>query len=253
MNTSTCSRQGDIAFQTNLYNDPNPSRRHLHTTRRNWVTRELSRYTRVPGTSVVEVGVGAGIYTRLLADRECRIMAIDINTDFLNNICDLPDVTVMCADATRDLGLRDYDVALCSEVLEHVPPAESMGMLATLYRSVRPGGIVILTTPQRMSTMETMVRTLRFPPMLALARRIYGQVDDLGHINVMRGSALRAQVLATGFEIVQNTQVALYLPLLAEFGGEAGKRIATVLERWITDTVFSALLWQQCFVLRRPA
>lgn len=244
--------QGDIAFQLNLYQDPNPTRRYLHTVRREWVAGRLAKYTQTVGMRVLEVGVGAGIYTRILSERGCEVFAIDINADFLNGVAHLPGVMVCCTDATRRVPASGYALALCSEVLEHVDPEASTGMLRTLFDGIKPGGIVVLTTPQRTSTMETFIRLLAFRPFMALAKMIYGTVDDLGHINVLRAGELQKQLLETGFEIVEHTQLSLYLPVLAEFGGNFGQRIAQFLERRMRGTFLSGLLWTQAYVLRRP-
>lgn len=245
--------QADIAFQANLYNDPNPSRRWLHTVRREWVQQKLVQYTPAPGIRVIEIGVGAGIYTRQLAARGAKIYAVDINPDFLNAVRDLPDIMISCGDATRGVSLDSHDLALCSEVLEHVVPQDSLRLLHTLYHAVRPGGHVILTTPQRTSTMERFVRLLQYRPFLALARAIYGKVDELGHINVLSDRELMAQLQAVGFEVVECTKRALYLPVLAEVGGRPGQAIAAFLERPLRNSVLSGLLWTQAYVLRRPA
>ena len=73
--------------------------------------------------------------------------------------------------AGEGLPYRDgsFDRVYCSEVLEHVPPERSLAMLESLHDALRPGGVLILTTPQRYSTVELGARLLRFKPMLAIA------------------------------------------------------------------------------------
>jgi len=68
------------------------------------------------------------------------------------------------------------------------------------------------TTPQPHSTVEIAARLLRFHALLALARRIYGSVDDLGHINLLTPTALRLQLKDLGFEILESTRRGLYIP-----------------------------------------
>ena len=68
------ARQEDIAFQANLYSDPNPTRRGLHRVRRDWVQARLAeRATR--GSKVLEVGIGCGIFTRGLSDMAANVTA----------------------------------------------------------------------------------------------------------------------------------------------------------------------------------
>jgi len=246
-------QQEDIAFQARLYDDPNPTRRGLHRARKAWVEARLERYLR-PGAKVLEVGVGCGLFTQFLAEKGVVVTAVDINRAFLEGVRELPGVTTKYGDATTDLGLRDFDIGLSSEVIEHVPPARSQAMLNEFFRAIRPGGVLVLSTPQRFSTLELTARLLRFPPILALARKIYGSADDLGHINLMTRAGLKKQIKSAGFEIVDHALFGFYLPGVAEFGGKAGagalKSIGRVLGR---VPVLSGLLWTQGYVLRKPA
>jgi 2-polyprenyl-3-methyl-5-hydroxy-6-metoxy-1,4-benzoquinol methylase len=251
--TIAVAQQGDVAFQARLYSDPNPTRRGLHTTRRDWVLENALAFT-CPGDRVIEVGVGCGVFTGALSAAGRRITAVDINPAFLDNVSALPGVETHCVDATRPVQLGCHDLAVCSEVLEHVPPEHSLGMLKTLHDSLKPGGMLVLSTPQRFATVELMARLLRFPPILALARRLYGTADELGHINLLTEPQLRRQIRAIGFEIVDRTRFGFYLPMIAEFCGEGGARLLRAMGRALLHVpLLRGLLWTQAWVLRRPA
>lgn len=251
-NTCASPLQGDISFQANLYDDPNPTRRGLHRARRDWVIKRLtSRVGR--GTNVLEIGVGCGIFTRNLVDLGADVIAVDVNQTFLDGVSDLDDVRVMNADATQDFGVRNVEVALLSEVLEHVPSERSVDMLTTIFQALQPEGVLILTTPQRFSSMELTARLLKFPPILALARKIYGTADELGHINLLTSGRLRAQLCEAGFEIVESDLFGFYLPGVAEFGGKLGAgllRSSGHVLRKIPG--LRHLIWTQGYVLRKP-
>lgn len=249
--TGTIASQGDVAFQARLYSDPNPTRRGLHIARRDWVL-GLAMAHSGRGDRVLEVGVGCGVFTAELSRAGRRISAVDINRAFLSNVGSLANVETHCLDATRELGLGAHDLAICSEVLEHVPPEGSRGMLEALHDALRPGGVLILSTPQSYSTVELMARLLRFGPILALARRLYGSADELGHINLLTAPALRRQIEATGFEVVGHSRFGFYLPAVAEFGGSAGARLLAATGRVLARIpLLRGLLWTQGWVLRR--
>jgi 2-polyprenyl-3-methyl-5-hydroxy-6-metoxy-1,4-benzoquinol methylase len=245
--------QEDIAFQARLYDDPNPTRRGLHRARKAWVEVRLERYLK-PHAKVLEVGVGCGLFTQFMSGMGMAVTAVDINQAFLDGVEGLPAVSVRHGDATTDLGLRDFDVGLSSEVIEHVPRERSEAMLREFLRALKPGGVLVLSTPQRFSTLELTARLLRFPPALALARRIYGSADDLGHINLLTRGQLQRQIAAAGFEIIEHEVFGLYLPAVAEFGGGIGARFLGSLGSVLAHVpILRSLLWTQGYVLRKPA
>lgn len=247
---TSIARQEQIAFQANLYSDPNPTRRGLHGARRAWVESALDQFVR-PGTKVLEVGVGCGTIVRFLSEKGAEVTAVDINPDFVDAVKTLPNVTAHIRDATKPLDLPSQDVAVSSEVLEHVPPEGSLAMLKSIRQSLRPDGVFVLTTPQRYATMELMARLLQFPLVLALARKTYGSVDELGHINLLTAAALRRQLAAAGFEIEREARFGFYLPVIAELGGSAGQRLLVAVERIIRNVpVLRGLIWTQAYVLR---
>ena len=245
--------QGDVEFQRRLYEDPNPTRRGLHSTRRDWVLDQATANSKV-NDRVLEVGVGCGVFTEALAAAGRRVSAVDINPAFLDNVASLKSVDTHLKDATRPLELGDHDLAICSEVLEHVPPGRSQAMLDSLHDALRPGGTLVLTTPQRFASVELVARLFRFKPVLALARRLYGSADELGHINLLTVAALRDQLGRAGFTVEGQRRFGFYLPVIAEFAGKPGAALLRGIEKTIRPLpVVRGLLWTQAYVLRRAA
>jgi len=247
------SRQGDVEFQRALYEDANATRRGLHRARRDWVLDQALANSK-KGSRVLEVGVGCGIFTERLSAEGRKVSAVDINPAFLDNVSGLKSVEVYRKDATQPLELGEHDLALCSEVLEHVPPERSQAMLDSLFDALKPGGMLILTTPQRYSMVELGARLLQFGPLLALARKLYGSAEELGHINLLTVGALEKQLRNSGFEIVRLRRFGFYLPAVAEFGGNAGAAALAAMGRAVAAVpLLRSLLWTQGWVLRRPA
>ena len=245
--------QGDVAFQRALYDDGNATRRGLHRTRRDWVLGQALGHSQA-GDKLLEVGVGCGVFTEALSGAGRQVSAVDINPAFLDNVRPLDRVATHLLDATRPLGLGDHDLAICSEVLEHVPPASSQAMLDSLYGALKPGGVLVLTTPQRFSTVELMARLLKFPPVLALARKLYGSAEELGHINLLTAGAASDQIKRAGFAVESQRRFGFYLPVVAEFGGGAGAALLRGIEAALRKLpLLRGLLWTQGWVLRKPA
>ncbi len=242
-------RQEHPAFQANLYESRNPTRRYLHNVRRSWVIQALGEVA-TSQTCFLEIGIGCGIYTQWMASHG-NVFAVDINSSFVEIANLIPGVTAQVADITTDHFAPTHDVALCSEVLEHV--TDSTSALKNIFASLKPGGYLVLTTPNSYSTVEMTARLLAFGPVIKLARLIYGEsVDDLGHINRMTRTQLRAQIDEAGFEVLRQDNIAFYLPAVAEFCGEAGTRICQWFAQRLAGTRLASLLWTQCWVLRRP-
>lgn len=243
--------QGDVAFQRGLYEDRNPTRRWLHRTRRDWLLARIAAHAR-PGDRVAEVGVGCGIFTEAMAGMGLKVTAIDIHQPFLDNIAGLEGVAAFRHDATTPGTFGGHRLVVCSEVLEHVPPARSQAMVDNLVGLLEPGGLLILTTPQRYAVVEMVVRLFRFRVVLALARLIYGDAQPLGHINVLTHGELSRQLARAGAEIVEQDRFGLYLPLVAEAGGRAGQTLLAALTPLFRALPgLRALLWTQGWVVRR--
>ncbi len=102
--------------------------------------------------------------------------------------------------------------------------------------------------------VELFSRLFRFGPFLALARKLYGQAEDLGHINLLTAAAVEAQLRKAGFEMLSSTRFGFYLPVVAEFGGETGWRFLKGVGGALAKIpILRGLLWTQGWVVRRPA
>lgn len=241
-------KQNDIGFQSNLYESKNPTRNWLHNWRRSWLHSCFSLLAK-PGDRVLEVGCGCGIHTKFFA-KDHSVTALDINKSFVDTVSQIPNVEALECDASKTIPFSDFfNIAVCSEVLEHV--SDSKAMLRHIYQSLKPGGILILTTPNKYSTVELTARLLKFKPFVAIAQKIYKEpVEDLGHINLKTQADLEEEARATGFKLMSRTELGLYLPGIAEFMGETGLSICKQLERVLPNNF--GVKWTQCLCLTKP-
>lgn len=246
--------QGDIGFQSNLYDSGNPTRRWLHRVRHEWVMAKIAQYKPASGGEAFDCGVGCGIYTREMSKLGCRVTGVDINESFVAAVADVPRASAYVTDICRLNALKSYafaDVAVCSEVLEHVDNVRMA--LATLYDALAPGGHLVLTTPQKWSTVELVARTLKVKLVAQIARAMYNEpVAELGHISLMTAAELQSEIRRAGFTVVEHDVFAFYLPVIAEFMGESGQRGLAAAATWIARRpMLRGLLWTQAYVLRR--
>jgi SAM-dependent methyltransferase len=96
------------------------------------------------------------------------------------------------------LASDSYDRILCNHVLEHVDDAKA---LAELFRILRPGGRVLITSP----VVEGWAHTYENPAVTAPEDRLvhFGQAD---HVRLY-GRDIRDRIRAAGFDLTEFTAV----------------------------------------------
>jgi SAM-dependent methyltransferase len=244
-----------LALQETLYTSRNPTRRWLHLARRERIERLLRRAAAAgPTDRALEVGPGSGVYLPLLADLFGEVLAADVEPAFLEQARRLREShrnLVPVADDITDTRLepRSCDVVLCSEVIEHI--RDSPAALAGIHRVLRPGGHLVLSTPQPLSPLELLGRVAFLPGVIQVVRRIYREpILATGHVNLVPARELRLQLAGAGFRIVDSFRSGVYLPLVAEFGGRAGLRLEQWLERRLAGGRLDRLLWTQYYLAK---
>lgn len=102
----------------------------------------------VAGRRVLEVGTNVGYGTELLAAEAETVVGVGLSLDHARAARARARVEVLRADGQR-LPFREgsFDVAVSFQVVEHVWDVGAF--LHELRRVVRPGGVVLLSTPQR--------------------------------------------------------------------------------------------------------
>jgi ubiquinone/menaquinone biosynthesis C-methylase UbiE len=116
------------------------------------------------GSKALDVGCGTGRVAFELAANGFKVDAVDIEPRVIElakriaaarnetncnfRVCDFRDQNGVTSE--------DYDLVVCSEVLEHVADYEHIHEM--IYRSVKPGGRVIITVPydpKQFSVLDT--------------------------------------------------------------------------------------------------
>lgn len=107
------------------------------------------------GVRLIDIGCGGGLVAEPLARLGATVTGIDLATDSIAAAkahaaeAGVPvDYRAQSIEDVAAAGER-FDVALCLEVLEHVP--DPAAFLATAARVVEPGGVLIASTINRTS------------------------------------------------------------------------------------------------------
>ena len=248
-----------VALQEAIYASSNPVRRYLHHQRLGWVRAaiaECGARTRGIGTAL-EIGPGSGIYVPALLAAHAGVTVTDIEAQHLAHVQSKygheANLRVTADNITHSaLPAAHFDTILCTEVIEHI--ADTAPVLAALLRLLKPGGRLILTTPQKYSTLELCCRIAFLPGIIDLVRRIYREpILETGHINLMTRAQVAAALDTAGFAVERSAVMGMYVPLLSEFGGQAAARLAQWLEGVLRGGPLQGLLWTQCVVARQKA
>ena len=246
-----------IRLQNTLYSSKNPTRRWLHTSRRDWITSKIEYYAgKRENKNAMETGIGAGVYLPCLCSNFEHVTAIDINDSYLNHAAtaypELSNLSLIKDSITDSkLGSDSFDLILCTEVIEHIDRSHSGAAVSELHRLLRPDGILILSTPQPYSPLELAQKAAYKPLIIDIVKKIYNApVLEAGHINLMNEKRLVKLLRDKGFEISDTYKSGVYLPVIAEFTGSYGLCLAKWIERKIRGGILDCLLWTQYYVAR---
>jgi 2-polyprenyl-6-hydroxyphenyl methylase/3-demethylubiquinone-9 3-methyltransferase len=153
---------------------------------------------RVPaGAAVLDVGCGEGVFARALEDAGARVTAIDVAEEPLRRARErAPGLDLRLARGEADWELPDgaFDLAWAGEVIEHV--ADTGAWLGELSRVLRPGGMLLLSTPDHGPLTRA---------RLALSERAFAERFDprSDHLRFFTRRSLRLVLELARFEQVE--------------------------------------------------
>jgi len=106
--------------------------------------------------SLLNVGGSAGIIDNYLADHFAKVLSLDIDApavEYAKSQFHKENLTFMVGDALN-IQFKDqsFDVAISSQVYEHVPDPEKM--ISELHRVLRPGGVCFFAAGNRIMWNE---------------------------------------------------------------------------------------------------
>lgn len=244
-------------LQQTVYSSKNYTRRNLHQSRFAWVVNAIKTHCIVSHLSkAIEYGPGSGIYLPILANHFDAVIGADVEEAYLSGIRASVTSVVnlkLLVDNIQDSSFlhESFNVVLCSEVLEHVSNPELA--IKNIYKILKPGGVAIITTPQRYSLMELFCKIAFLPGVINFVRFVYQEpILESGHISLKTYAELNAMINQVGFEVIEYEKFGLYIPLVAEFGGTLGGRFLEFLGKALHKTSLSWMLWTQAYVLRKP-
>ena len=169
---------------------------------------------------LLDVAAGSGIAAGILQDRGWEVSALDISEELVSQIRDRGIEARVHDLSSRPLPFEDqtFEAVFAGEIIEHL--VDTSGFLEQLRRVLRPGGVLVLTTPN-LASIENRLRLLfgRYPIWVEYA------LSDQGHVRAYTLPTLRSHLRSTGFQV-------------EEIGGNW---VPLVPQRWTDDLRVPAL------------
>lgn len=153
--------------------------------------------------TVLDVGCGDGAYTRLAADLPGghRVIGVDWAAAPLRRAKGLGLALVRGGLDRLPFASGSVDVVILSEVIEHLVDTDEA--LAELHRVLRPGGHLIVTTPNLAAWFNRGALLFGVQPVFSEVslRKVYGRPGSevAGHLHMYTRRALTAQIADHGF------------------------------------------------------
>lgn len=143
-----------------LFESANPLLRYIEKTR----AKTIVKLANVSQTdSVIDVGCGEGYMLSLLPKAK-KIVGLDISRVALNRakkyLQDRKEIELVLGDA-KSLRFEDnsFDIAICSETLEHVPNPRAL--IKELHRILKQNGNLVVSIPDE-SRIKQIMRIIKF-------------------------------------------------------------------------------------------
>ena len=179
----------------------------------------------VPGERILDVGCGSGVFASRMAELGAQVTAVDSNPEVVNYGTRhfARDGLEFRRGLLDELGFADgsYDAATCLEVVEHVFAAQADKLFCDLRRIVRPGGRLLMTTPNYRGLW----------PMVEWASDRFGSnhvMREGRHINFYHRARLRESLERAGFEVERLRTFSTFAPFTAVVSYSLAKRLG----RW---------------------
>ncbi len=156
------------------------------------------------GTTVIDVGCGAGRHSFEAYRRGANVIAFDQDAEELANVDTMLQAMGEAGEAPESAKAQvvvgdalalpypdgSFDTVIASEILEHIPDDD--GVISELIRVLRPGGTLAVTVPRWL------------PEKICWLLSDDYHANEGGHIRIYKADELRAKLIAGGLRFTHS-------------------------------------------------
>ena len=142
---------------------------------------------------LMEIGAGDCAFSLRAAPAIRRGIVVDVSQVIVSAAQEMPNLEVVISDGTSlPVEPSSVDVAYSDQLMEHLHPDDALLQLTNVVRAVKPGGVYICITPNRVSGPHDVSRD-------------FDKVATGFHLREYTGREIRKMFLSAGF-----TQIDFY-------------------------------------------
>lgn len=114
--------------------------------------RFIKRFLMRGDSRFLEVGAGDCALALEVAKRSAWVYAIDVSSGITEGVTPPPNFNLLLSDGCSiPVPPASVDVAYSNQLMEHLHPDDADEQLINIYRALKPGGVYICVTPNRLS------------------------------------------------------------------------------------------------------
>jgi 2-polyprenyl-3-methyl-5-hydroxy-6-metoxy-1,4-benzoquinol methylase len=182
-----------------------------------------------PGARILDVGAGQGNFTLALAEIGYRVSWNDLRAELAGYVQlkhDFGEVEYAPGNAFELSRVEPFDAVLMTEIIEHVARPDQF--LCQAKRLVRPGGYIVMTTPNGAYFKNSLPKFSDFPdPSVFESAQFQPNAD--GHIFLLHPEEIAHLAADAGLQVIELTLFTNFLTA----GHIKSERLLRVLPRFM--------------------